>query len=276
MLVVLTQTEAGSPSVKTDTQDGPVTTSSLSKSNQATTLPVDIPVTFTLFPKLPIELRLKIWQLSFPSCHEVNFAAIRTLSLWRGKEVTEMEDNLPLPISLSINQESRRETLKHYSVVLRSGYTGTARHREIEKPFYYNPKLDVAWLAPFIISDHYPERWLAYLQSVAPRVFANTKTLEVRAWDWSSGYMVLDFRGFLPAWSFYNIRPDDAKMKSFLRFTNLEEVKLIRSTEFSSVNLIRFIGLTEEEVDIWVAMMRAWFEKNKDAFAAGVPVISVE
>lgn len=76
----------------------------------------------------------------------------------------------PLPPSLFINQESRLETLRHYNVLFRedappgshqselnlaaiaslfsqvSVGTGARSKRTIERPFWYNPKLDKAWI----------------------------------------------------------------------------------------------------------------------------------
>jgi 2EXR family len=89
---------------------------------------------FTLFPKLPIELKLKIWQRGFPTGREVNFAARGTNNSPRAKEVTQIEDNSPLPVTLYINRESRQENLKHYSVVLRSGYIGASARVKKESP----------------------------------------------------------------------------------------------------------------------------------------------
>ena len=82
--------------------------------------------TFTLFPRLPIELRFNIWRLSFPRGRQVNFAAVGTNISPRHSTVIRKEDlfSSPLPIILFVNKESRKETMKHYLFVSRRGFTG--------------------------------------------------------------------------------------------------------------------------------------------------------
>lgn len=67
--------------------------------------------TFTPFPKLPLELRLKVWRSTFiPRTVEVEL----TYTLV-GKEVLiTLTEN---PTTLWVNRESRSETLQHYSLL---------------------------------------------------------------------------------------------------------------------------------------------------------------
>jgi hypothetical protein len=65
----------------------------------------DCPATrFTLFPKLPVELRLKAWRYAFPPP--------RTL------RIVQIKQKLEFPVTLWINSESRTETLKVYELVV--------------------------------------------------------------------------------------------------------------------------------------------------------------
>lgn len=64
---------------------------------------------FTLFPDLPIEVRLRIIRMLFPKDRE-----IRLRVQYRHGEYTKDDFGFPPPISLWINKESRIETLKHY------------------------------------------------------------------------------------------------------------------------------------------------------------------
>ncbi|KAN0089543.1 hypothetical protein V8E51_019803 [Hyaloscypha variabilis] len=78
--------------------------------------------TFTCFPLLPIEIRFKIWHFTFPRAREVNFGnelLFRTVWRYIPREIFQFEDELPLPIALCVNRGSRRETLKHYTVLFR-------------------------------------------------------------------------------------------------------------------------------------------------------------
>jgi hypothetical protein len=61
--------------------------------------------TFTYFPKLALELRLMIWRAAFPRGRKVKIGAQLNYGTYYGP---------PVPLTLMINQESRKETLRHY------------------------------------------------------------------------------------------------------------------------------------------------------------------
>ncbi|KAH6666690.1 hypothetical protein B0J14DRAFT_568202 [Halenospora varia] len=69
---------------------------------------------FTLFPKLPLELRRKIWCHSFPTGR--NFVQHRIIStpMNRLPESKVYRKFHPPPIAHAINKESREEFLLHY------------------------------------------------------------------------------------------------------------------------------------------------------------------
>jgi hypothetical protein len=123
---------------------------------------------FTLFPKLPIELRLKIWRCSFPRGRSIspdsyltygdygppNFYAtavkIKTVESWRDVPPTEF------PVALWVNKESRQETSRHYIIILPKGQPNF-RLRAV----CYSPSLDNAF------TDLYsPDRILPVMHSV--------------------------------------------------------------------------------------------------------------
>jgi hypothetical protein len=68
---------------------------------------------FTLFPRLPIELRLAVWELSFPCsrCASIDIRRPCGVAVGEHKEIIA---SLPVPITLAINQESRCFPLKSY------------------------------------------------------------------------------------------------------------------------------------------------------------------
>lgn len=59
---------------------------------------------FNLFPRLPIELRLKVWRETWRN---------RIIYTWTNWSKT----TIPLPVSSQINRESRQETRRYYRVL---------------------------------------------------------------------------------------------------------------------------------------------------------------
>ena len=83
---------------------------------------------FTLFPKLPIEVRLKIWRLAFPTNRklELHFVIINQFDIL----LAAVSSN---PVTLYVNQESREETLRFYEEAFHGIGDGT---------IYLNPDSD--------------------------------------------------------------------------------------------------------------------------------------
>jgi hypothetical protein len=128
---------------------------------------------FTLFPNLPIEIRLKIWRTTFPRDKMVHLGdecILRSMGCGRLTIGTSqqpptpfyplrVEIETPLPVTLRIDSESRHETLRHYIIVHRTGLglppSAPARMRKA-RPFCYNPKLDTAWITYVLRSNCLP------------------------------------------------------------------------------------------------------------------------
>ena len=128
---------------------------------------------FTLFPKLPIEIRLKIWRTTFPRGKMVHLGdecILRSMGCGRLTIGTSqqpptpfyplrVEIETPLPVTLRIDSESRHETLRHYIIVHRTGLglppSAPARMRKA-RPFCYNPKLDTAWITYVLGNNPFP------------------------------------------------------------------------------------------------------------------------
>ena len=74
---------------------------------------------FICFAKLPLELRLKAWRLSFPSSRWLEIH--ERYSPWpiSGRQTGAIlsAKNHNLPTTLRVNQESRKETQKHYRLL---------------------------------------------------------------------------------------------------------------------------------------------------------------
>ncbi|KAI6712504.1 hypothetical protein JHW43_004987 [Diplocarpon mali] len=84
---------------------------------------------FTLFPLLPLELRLQIYS-------EFNLLSPRVLSI-KPTAVSSLHSSAPHPALLSVCHESRSETLKSYHLI---------PDLEGQPRFYYNPMLDTIHL----------------------------------------------------------------------------------------------------------------------------------
>ncbi|CZT03546.1 uncharacterized protein RAG0_10265 [Rhynchosporium agropyri] len=137
---------------------------------------------FDCFKKLPMELRLMVWRLSFPRDRLVDMNEIVHVDMdhfRRGLPEPDCEisrgteRNCPFPATLHINQESRKETLNHYCVVLRpEGYS-----QKLET-LCYNPGLDTL----FFSLKETPElrKWIELLQEASPRLFSLIEKVEIR------------------------------------------------------------------------------------------------
>lgn len=73
---------------------------------------------FSIFPNLPLEIRLKIWRITFPPprYYILSVHCYPTAEISRNLSKLSSYEKQSVPVSLSINRESRAETLKHYSV----------------------------------------------------------------------------------------------------------------------------------------------------------------
>ncbi|CZR60194.1 uncharacterized protein PAC_10090 [Phialocephala subalpina] len=84
---------------------------------------------FTLFPKLPVELRLAIWSYTFkPRRVELS------QRFWKTDLVRHKAKSTP-PIAMHINKESRDFTSEHYLVLLRD-------FKDHNRTIYIHPELD--------------------------------------------------------------------------------------------------------------------------------------
>ena len=76
--------------------------------------------TFTLFPKLPLELRRKIWVDSFPRARIVDLLTyeelhdpIKNIGMYEETRIMANKHARDrFPVTLSVNRESRTETLR--------------------------------------------------------------------------------------------------------------------------------------------------------------------
>lgn len=112
--------------------------------------------TFTLFPLLPLELRLKIWYFTFsPRILQYELASIHIVSVITAvpgdpdcyhQFSTKSQSSAAPPMALQVCHESRSFALEHYL----ASYSSTPIPIFLQdypdippRPVYYNPKMDI-------------------------------------------------------------------------------------------------------------------------------------
>ena len=129
---------------------------------------------FTLFPKLPLELRRKVWRESFPAGRHVSLD-------------TNSGSSPRLPTSLRVNRESRAETLRFYIVLFKSDLHKDKKiTQQNEIPFCFNPARDSLWLSisflpmrPNYKTDSL-NAWMDYIDNKLPGGCHSIQILELR------------------------------------------------------------------------------------------------
>jgi hypothetical protein len=94
---------------------------------------------FTLFPKLPIELRLRIWKESY----EPRIIELRTVRFWRSHPSKRYDFVIPkFPAILHANKEAQLESLKDYKM--------SFKHRQCRRPILFNFSIDTLHIRDYI------------------------------------------------------------------------------------------------------------------------------
>ncbi|KAE9374348.1 hypothetical protein N431DRAFT_533189 [Stipitochalara longipes BDJ] len=92
---------------------------------------------FMLFPKLAIELRLRIWRLSFPPTRVLELPVIV------GGSPLEYKRSSVNPVALFVNHESRSEALRIYRPLMRRSCYAFRQRKAISIVIYFNPNTDI-------------------------------------------------------------------------------------------------------------------------------------
>jgi hypothetical protein len=212
------------------------------------------PSTFTCFPQLPTELRLKIWRLTFPKL--TYFWEQRTLFYRWALRMPQP------PASASINYESREETLKHYTLLLRTEiilyehHKGCyRRYRRLEGSFcvgtdnqrvrtvYWNPTRET------MISTFYHSIYQSQIEmypEVRPAITSVRKLqLLVRWWIISTAELIMG---------------NEAKGNGLYDFLELLELQLIRSSGFEQFTDARRVN--EDNIQEFIDCYGGFFERR--------------
>jgi hypothetical protein len=199
---------------------------------------------FSFFPALPAEIRLIIWEYTWPEARVIEAA---THVVFTGDEATELtylrpagslaallrtdvcardlDIKLPLEIcpslvTLAVCRESREHTLKHYIFVEHSILP--------EGSFYFNPFRDIIWLSWDLLDDTYGLQELEEFYNESIGCF---KTLLIQETEWEWGNKGL---------------PDEYTKRSFSVLRGLETV-LLASYEFDNSGKIQPWSVEERQ-----------------------------
>lgn len=135
---------------------------------------------FTLFLKLPIELRLAIWHFTFPPPGDIYIGERWVPYRWP----TSGPPVRIIPVTLWVNRESRMETLEHYCLF--EGPFALGRRELLRTCF--NPSKDIFYLSgdemfPWFDEEPALEDHLSTLSREAPRKME--EILQIRITDFS-------------------------------------------------------------------------------------------
>jgi hypothetical protein len=152
---------------------------------------------FTLFSKLPVELRLSVWKDAFSPARHVDLAGpcLETyakdpsrdnipdswLRYLRGGN-HQSRNNLKayFPFTLAVNQESRAETQKHYAVTFpKDVLHDLCGHDNCEPlPLWVNPDIDSIFISQSVKGESLGEM-VEYISQTAPKVLQRIRALKI-------------------------------------------------------------------------------------------------
>ncbi len=208
---------------------------------------------FTVFRKLPTELRLKIWRSAFPRTGHFGIDHRPSTDSGESRDVWDAENRAAPPVTLSVNQESRAETLKHYMAIQRSS-TG-------DRAIYVDSANDMCWVE-FMTFMCYNPPFYDRLCSLAQSPFVDRiSKLEVRDCFYHEFFkMVLKDNMIKSAGDMRLVY-----FGSLVQFRSLEEVCFT-----GTVNDTKWIGETGKEGAKWMKQwIAAFLEDNKGSFKGG-------
>ncbi|KAG4438369.1 hypothetical protein IFR05_006131 [Cadophora sp. M221] len=140
--------------------------------------PAPKPTTFTLFPKLPFEIRCMVWAAALPDGEKVKGISLLKYQPRSGgtsQQIRDYADQINqwvvMPIAFCINQESRNETLRHYYILPAT---------------LSDPTIKVA---PYVFSRVHPVALIEFSSFINIR-----NDLNVKDHSWLSGMSIKDMK----------------------------------------------------------------------------------
>jgi hypothetical protein len=226
---------------------------------------------FTLFPKLPIELRLKIWRLALPPGRHVKMDLSHHFSEspTAPEYVTMKEDEHSPPITLYVNRESREETLRHYTVIFRTDAIRPTKEYK-EKPFCLDPSRDSLYFFSEWLHAEGEDvlqfwDWMYHLDISLPRGFSSIRSLEYLDDRW--GYKRVPANAAPPPPYRWSVLLPNI-IFSFTGLTNLC-VSVTSLDGFTYQSFFRTWLSSDQGKDTSKKMVEEWLDSKKEIFLAG-------
>jgi hypothetical protein len=252
------------------------------------------PRNFSLFPKLPIEVRLKIWGHASSVTRNVDvWAASLGIELKRSlkhKQPIYFYSSLPPPAVLHVNSESRSEGLKHYALDFDTALMTTAYAADftisIPGMIYFNWNHDrLCLLHPFGVEG---KPW------PLPRQWAD---LHTKCLEKGLRYLAINIAHDCRSHSAASCTNRNRFLKHFPRKSNLEEVVLFICRQLADrdslkvkrlkvkrlkVKRLEFEDLDSKEQSEWMKyakivlaekLLKGHIEKNGEISGGGTPLI---
>ncbi|KAE9370211.1 hypothetical protein N431DRAFT_442072 [Stipitochalara longipes BDJ] len=145
---------------------------------------------FTGFPKLPIEMRHKVWVLSF----EGKEVGVDVYPLWEEEHPGSdphwsKQPPRVFPVSLWVNKESRTETLRHYRIISLGDVFD--KYKNIPS-ICVNFSIDTFVMSKVLAvnsgrrynGEDMNNTWLVHLDSIGNNGLQRVQSLEIRNFHW--------------------------------------------------------------------------------------------
>jgi len=226
---------------------------------------------FNLFPKLPIEIRFRIWIMTFKKQH----VDLDIQKFWEnrhrypfGPERRKSPLRPIFPAALHVNRESRNETLRHYCIITTND-SRMSRVSASRVPICVNLSLDSCYFDCWPLSSlkyiTAYATWLSKLDSAARGGVESVAELEVRNARWEHhGW----YKSCIENETFTKAPLDYMQIfQVILRFVGLKKICFTWEENIlkSFVNSTVTFGYMKECRET----IQAFLEKNKDTFKSG-------
>ena len=231
---------------------------------------------FTNFPKLPIEIRLKIWRSSFHSRRvriDIHYTIVppdNDSSESNSHEEDDYDNSTQLqecreegdfPITLFVNKESRTEALKHYCLLLQTKEDLDTIF--LRGPIWLNPEMDTVCvpLTTMVNGWYGFFKWLSYVDSCIPGGLKAVCELEMSEACWDGGIRSSFEEGY------------DRIEKSLLRFSGLKRLRVTSACLWEHDELSSWKrSLFCYEKKCFCEAVEAFLVKHQDSFVGGAIV----
>ncbi|KAH7342498.1 hypothetical protein BKA65DRAFT_478380 [Rhexocercosporidium sp. MPI-PUGE-AT-0058] len=137
---------------------------------------------FTCFGRMPNELKAMVWKRTFSDRETIALGHVvyKSEACGDAERAWKRENTIPLPVALCVNQQSRTEALKHFTIIDRSQIAAPVKFGGL-RPICAK-STDLFWLE-FVTLVHSPDElhdWLSAVKTEHTEFFKSITKLEVR------------------------------------------------------------------------------------------------